>query len=586
MRSIEAHGLCHAHVHKAPHEVERLCEDAQHLERRWTVLHSIKWSEPESNLIDRARGHGSVFTRLPAVIVEDDAARERLRHPLHGATANQRACCAPKECGRSSERRRVSSAVILGEEAVHRPNAEEKAHFVSDAHDAAPGLRPRFSAVAGAEKAFEEYIARLPGHTDAIRDRVHRTATQEDETRKRIFSEDLEALGENEMIRTVASQNGHCVGAVVPRLGEGCSELVYGVRDVDIRKCAKALGEGELTRTLSSTSWADEDGDAHGVARQLRSFRASCYKESMSASGIANDLVAYLHEAEFGAAWENATDLAVIEARGADREKWLNGLVTCDVAKLETGVVSYGLVVGRTGKMHADMRIVRDDERLLLVVPEVVRADLMATFERHLIMEDVELSESPLHVVLGFGPKSTDRQSVSALGEPVVVASWNRTRHGGSLVLLDEVPKASAVFLSPAACLVIRLRHAIAKWGDDFDTTLYPHEASLEKVAVAFDKGCYLGQEVVCMVELRGQVKRKLVLLEGAASMPRGARIFSSENVDVGEVRSTSTTPDGERAIALVKVAFAADDTQLKIGNGENAGSDARARVLRLCGRV
>lgn len=307
----------------------------------------------------------------------------------------------------------------------------------------------------------------------------------------------------------------------------------------------------------------------------------------MSPSGAPDDVAAELHEADHGVAWEDATDLAVIEARGADREKWLNGLVTCDVLKLKNGIVSYGLVVGRTGKMHSDMRIVRDADRLLMVVPAQVRTDLLATFDRHLIMEDVELAGSPLRVVLGFGPKSSDADRVSGLGNVVVSAAWDRTGQGGSLMLLDgDIAKTPSTFLSPSASLAMRLRHGIAKWGEDFDTTLYPHEASLEKVAVAFDKGCYLGQEVVCMVELRGQVKRKLVLLEGTAPMARGARLFSSENVDIGEVRSTGTTPDGERAIALVKVAFTTDDTQLKVGDGESASPVAQARVLKLCGRV
>jgi folate-binding protein YgfZ len=46
----------------------------------------------------------------------------------------------------------------------------------------------------------------------------------------------------------------------------------------------------------------------------------------------------------------------------------------------------------------------------------------------------------------------------------------------------------------------------VPRFGVDFDDTTYPQEASLEKTAVSFDKGCYLGQEVVCMLEMRGHV--------------------------------------------------------------------------------
>ena len=57
----------------------------------------------------------------------------------------------------------------------------------------------------------------------------------------------------------------------------------------------------------------------------------------------------------------------------------------------------------------------------------------------------------------------------------------------------------------------LRLERGVPRFGPDFDDKTYPQEASLEKAAVSFDKGCYLGQEVVCMLEMRGHVKRKLV---------------------------------------------------------------------------
>lgn len=298
----------------------------------------------------------------------------------------------------------------------------------------------------------------------------------------------------------------------------------------------------------------------------------------------ASDIPTALRLAEEGVLWECATDLAVIEVRGSDRVKWLNGLVTCDVTKLVPGVVSYGLVVGRTGKLQADVRIVEDDARLLLVVPAAVRDDLLATFERHLIMEDVELAPLPQQTWIGTGPEALAAASALGALSAFPVASWDRTGKGGALAFQTPSNAAPVTDAGPAAATAVRLRYGIAKWADDFDTTLYPHEASLEKVAVAFDKGCYLGQEVVCMVELRGQVKRKLVLLQGEAPLARGARILSVDNTDIGEVRSSADTPDGHRAIALIKIAFTAPDTELRVSGAGEAPSTAR--VLKICGRA
>src|SRR5262249_30258701 len=71
----------------------------------------------------------------------------------------------------------------------------------------------------------------------------------------------------------------------------------------------------------------------------------------------------------------------------------------------------------------------------------------------------------------------------------------------------------------------LRIEQGVPRFRHDFDESTYPQEASLEKRAVSFDKGCYLGQEVVCMLELRGQVKRKLVPVTLSASIPKGTPV-------------------------------------------------------------
>ena len=76
----------------------------------------------------------------------------------------------------------------------------------------------------------------------------------------------------------------------------------------------------------------------------------------------------------------------------------------------------------------------------------------------------------------------------------------------------------------------------------------YPQEAGLERRAVSFDKGCYLGQEVVCMLEMRGRVKRKLVSLEIASgdAPPKGASVSDASGNVVGEI-SSSAAPAAAR---------------------------------------
>jgi len=120
----------------------------------------------------------------------------------------------------------------------------------------------------------------------------------------------------------------------------------------------------------------------------------------------------------------------------------------------------------------------------------------------------------------------------------------------------------------------VRVLAGVAKFGVDFDDTTYPQEAALETKAVSFQKGCYLGQEVVCMLEMRGHVKRRLVplVVSGGEAPPRHAVVEDGKGAPIGEVTSAIRGPGGEvRAIAMVKHAFIASGTFVVV-----AGAEAR----------
>jgi folate-binding protein YgfZ len=115
---------------------------------------------------------------------------------------------------------------------------------------------------------------------------------------------------------------------------------------------------------------------------------------------------------------------------------------------------------------------------------------------------------------------------------------------------------------------VVRVLASVPRFGVDFDDGNYPQEAALETKAVSFDKGCYLGQEVVCMLEMRGHVKKKLVSLaiDGSESPPAHTPVEDGKG-SVGEVTTAVRAPDGSvHALAMVKYAVTARGTELVVG--------------------
>jgi len=264
-------------------------------------------------------------------------------------------------------------------------------------------------------------------------------------------------------------------------------------------------------------------------------------------------------------------DLAVLEVTGKDRISWLNGLLTCDVAKRAPGSAVYGLVVERKGHVLSDLVAVVDEpgERVLLVVPVFTVESLRAHLDHYLVMEDAEVVHATGYEAWSVHGPRAEKALEAARAVGGVGGTLDRTGLGDAMILAaPDLTREVGAAIAGAATVgddlgweALRLERAVPRYGVDFDDKSYPQEAQLEKVAVSFDKGCYLGQEVVCMLEMRGHVKRKLVpvVLDEGAPPPRGAPVTDETGALVGEVTSAGTSPTLGKpvAMAMVKRAFA-----------------------------
>ena len=277
-------------------------------------------------------------------------------------------------------------------------------------------------------------------------------------------------------------------------------------------------------------------------------------------------------------------DWAVLVVTGRDRVSWLNGLLTCDLATGPVAQGRYGLFVGRNGRILADARIVFSDTEALVSVPRAVVAALRPHLEHYLVMEDAEIAER----VDGFepwmlhGPRSDDLLAVMR-GAGAIGGSLDATGLGGAIVFVPterrvDVLQALEKGLRDVGGLVgddagweaLRLERGIPRFGRDFDETTYPQEARLEATAVSFKKGCYLGQEVICMLELRGHVRRHLVslVLEAGDPPPRGSPVINEAGEPLGEITSAarSPSPGVPSCMAMLRRASAQPGQSVRVG--------------------
>ena len=265
---------------------------------------------------------------------------------------------------------------------------------------------------------------------------------------------------------------------------------------------------------------------------------------------------------------------------GRDRASWLNGLVTCELLAKKSGDAAYGLIVTKAGKIQSEVYVLVGADSLTIGVYADRLEAIVAELDRHLIMEDAEISgvDPAPSWSLVLGPRAGEAaRAASSAG----VASGLIVRGGLPAAVVAapaaenaRVMEAIAAAAAPSRIASsvgwerVRVEHGIPAFGTDFDDSNYPQEASLERDAVSFSKGCYLGQETVFMLEKRGHVKKRIVQLVVEGQVRVGDPISLPEGAQVGHVTSASVqAPHRSLALGWVKYKQAQAETELRVGS-------------------
>jgi folate-binding protein YgfZ len=275
---------------------------------------------------------------------------------------------------------------------------------------------------------------------------------------------------------------------------------------------------------------------------------------------------------------------ARLSLTGGDRVRWLNGMVTNNIRDLAVGHGIYAFLLNPQGRILGDMLVFNQGEMLVVETDRNQLEKIAATFDHYIIMDDVEVTNiSERWTALGIsGSKS--RLLLNAAGievpelQPLQVIAPRCDCDCGCVectVIRGEdagsesyeiwlAPKdvyqtwrallaAGATPVGSEALEMQRIVAGVPLYGVDIRERDLPQETEQMR-ALNFNKGCYVGQEIVERIRSRGNVHRKFTgfLVEGAASITAGTRIISAEK-EVGEITSATvfSTAAGTRTIAL-----------------------------------
>lgn len=292
------------------------------------------------------------------------------------------------------------------------------------------------------------------------------------------------------------------------------------------------------------------------------------------------------------AAWRAPAERAWIAVEGADRGRFLQGLLTNDVEGLTPGSGCYAAYLTPQGRMIADMHLLAEADRIVVDVHGSVKDRLLERWDDLIFTEDVRVTDlTPDTVAVDLcGPGAWpalvraagalagesamtlyQHRAAAIASHPLTVARIDELGiEGYRLLMTPDVADASrraladagAVEADAAAWETVRIESGRPAFPIDMNGDTIPLEAGISDRAIDFDKGCYVGQEVIIRVLHRGQgrIARKLAgLTLGSAgdsavagSLPApGAAVSHDGNPQAGRVTSAVHSPALEASIAL-----------------------------------
>ncbi len=311
---------------------------------------------------------------------------------------------------------------------------------------------------------------------------------------------------------------------------------------------------------------------------------------------------------------------------GADRARYLHGQVTNDVKKLRAGEGCYAAITTAKGKMESDLNIFALADELLLDFEPGLAEKISARLEKFIVADDVQIVDAAPHygllsvqgpkaeaVIRAIGlfadvpakPLASLKISDALLGEIYLVSHARlalERRAPARPESENSFPLAELVLGAPGFDLFVptnslgavadkliaaakaaggracgwtafetaRIEAGIPRFGADMDETTIPLECGIESRAIVYNKGCYLGQEVINRIHSVGHVNRELRALRLADDLQtlptRGEKLFSGGK-EVGHITSVVKSPSaGNIALGYVRREVNSIGNELQLG--------------------
>jgi len=247
-----------------------------------------------------------------------------------------------------------------------------------------------------------------------------------------------------------------------------------------------------------------------------------------------------------------------LRVTGNDRLRFLNGQITNDVRKAGEAIAVEACVLNAKGKMNAHIFVSAAPDCFWVDADSELREALPVRLERYVIAADVQIENvtdrlSIFHVLSRAAPNLSDCRIVSVrrFAEPGWDIWADAAAHD------DVLQQLSSAFdyLDFATAEIMRIEEGIPRWGRELTEEIIPIEANLEERTVDYEKGCYIGQEVISRIKMSGQTNKRLCGLISLDGVPlkAGTKLASmpEKGKEAGWITSATRSEKIGKEIAL-----------------------------------
>jgi aminomethyltransferase len=265
----------------------------------------------------------------------------------------------------------------------------------------------------------------------------------------------------------------------------------------------------------------------------------------------------------------------LISVHGSEAVQFLDGLITNDVKTLVDGGQMHAAFPDAKGRLLAVVRVVRQGERFLIETEAATRQKVFDNLFRFTMAGDFfveDLSEEYTFI------RVFDRKFIPITppfvefdmkhGTDYFVHSEDAYDFVGELKYLDAPEISDELFE------VLRVEHGIPVYGIDMDETTIVPEIGIDGL-ISYQKGCYIGQEIIARIHFRGHVAKRLTGVSWPAAQGssiegfKGMELTTKDGKNAGRITSVTISPALEKAIALayVRYDYLAEGTELQAGD-------------------